>query len=482
MRVELAIAGVSLLLIVAGQGVLLALGVTRLRVRTLLASCGLAYLAGVASTLLVGVLLLVLGIGFPLPLFAVVALLFGAAGAAIALRRPRSAEAGEGRSAQAPASRAQRLVVVAVGAILVAVMVSGLLDAGVRTISDWDAWSIWMRKAVVLTYNGLDPRVFAASPYSFAHLDYPILLPLFESVHFRAMGTTDGQPIHAAFWLMYVACLGSVAYLGSRFTRVWVWLPAVLALALGSQFNQQLLTAYADVPLGLLTAIGVLSVGLWLAGRGRRYLALGCLLLAAAASIKNEGSPLVFAIFASAAIVLAVGRAWRSLMTLAIGVVCVVAALAPWRIWVHAHHIKAAFPIVASPSYLFGHLDRFWSSVKLLGPLFETDALSYVVPLALALVIAGLATRGLRRVAAFYLLAAVGSFASVIWALVITPASVHYQPSTPARIIMGTVFVLFAALVHLAGALDGYGGERRGLAASGPERSSYEANSEPVGV
>src|SRR4051812_7204395 len=90
MRVELGIAGVTVLLILAGQGVLLALGVTRLDARTLAASSGLAYLAGVASTMLLGILLLALGVTFSLPLFVVVALLLATSGAVVPLRRARA--------------------------------------------------------------------------------------------------------------------------------------------------------------------------------------------------------------------------------------------------------------------------------------------------------------------------------------------------------------------------------------------------------
>jgi hypothetical protein len=88
-RTVLGIAGVTGLFVLAGQGVLLALGFTRLRVRTVLASSGLAYLAGVAATMLLGIVLLTLGGSLSIPVFVVLALVLCGAGVALELRRGR---------------------------------------------------------------------------------------------------------------------------------------------------------------------------------------------------------------------------------------------------------------------------------------------------------------------------------------------------------------------------------------------------------
>jgi hypothetical protein len=457
MRTEIGIAGVTVLLVVAGQGVLLGLGVTEIRARTLLASSGLAYLTGVAATLLLGILLLALGGTLNLPIFTLLAVLLGAAGVALATRRGRGGQAEEAPSARIRMSRPQKAAIGLGSALLVALLVVGLADAGVRPLSEWDSWSIWTRKAVALTSSGLDARVFAGVPYGFAHLDYPILLPLFESVHFRAMGVADTQAVHAVLWLLYVASIGSIAYLGSRVTRIWVWLPVVLALAFGAQFHDQLLTGYADVPLGLMAAPGVLCLGLWLRELDWRWLALGSLLLAAAASIKNEGVLLVVAVFLAAAIVLAVGREWRPLGRLGLGLLGALLALAPWRIWIAAHDIKSNLPIAKGldPGYLSERSGRVGPTLKALLPMLESGGLSYVVPLALILVVLGVATPGLRRVAAFYLLAGVGTVASVVWAFVITADALDWQIATAgSRVIMGAAFVSVAALLHVGGLLD----------------------------
>jgi 4-amino-4-deoxy-L-arabinose transferase-like glycosyltransferase len=237
----------------------------------------------------------------------------------------------------------------------------------------------------------------------------------------------------------------------------------VLALAFGSTFASQLMTAYADVPLALVAVTGVLCLGLWLRELDWRYLALACLLLGAAANVKNEGLLLVVAAFVAAALVLAVGRVWKPLARLGLGFLALVlVALAPWHIWIAAKDIKSNLPISKGldPGYLSDRSDRIVPSFKALYPLLESGGLLYVVPLALALVLLALATAGLRRVAAFYLLAGVGTLASVIWAFVITTDTLAYQISTSAsRVIMGVTAVSLAALLHLGGLLDGEASE-----------------------
>jgi hypothetical protein len=427
-----------------------------MRAKTLLASSGLAYLAGVASTLLLGILLLTLGVTITLPAFVVMALLLGALGVVLARRRGACEDAAPRAST---ATRREKLVIGAACGVLLAVLVLGLLDAGVRPLSDWDSWSIWTRKAAVLTSGGLDPRVFAGGPYAFAHLEYPILLPLFEAVYFRAMGGVDGLAVHAVLWILYVAALGSIAYLGSRFTRIWVWLPVVLALALGGQFQGQLMTAYADVPMGLFAASGVLCLGLWLRYLDARYLVVAALLLAATASVKNEGLLLVVACFLAAGIVLAARRSWRPLGRLGLGFLGVLVAVAPWQIWIKAHDIKSSLPIGKGldPGYLADRFDRVGPTLKALLPMIESGGLTYVVPLAVTLAVLGVATRGLRPVAAFYLLAGLGTLASVVWAFMITADSVEYQIATSGnRVIMGVTFVALAGLLHVGALLDGH--------------------------
>lgn len=463
MRSELGILIATALFLIAGHGILLGLGLTSLRARPLLASSGLAYLTGAAGTLLPAIALLAAGGTLTLPVFAALSLVLGAVGAALAWRR-RSPEPPVPEGGGGP-TRAEAVLIGLALLALAACLIVGLLDAGARPLADWDSWSIWTRKAAVLTSAGLDERIFAGAPYGFMHLDYPIFLPLFEAVHFRAMKGLDVEAIHAALWIFFVAGLGAIAYIGSRLTRIWVWLPVVLAVALGSRFYSHLLTAYADVPLGILLALGVLCIGAWLWGLDWRYLVLGALFLAAAASTKNEGVLDAAVVIGAAAVVLVAQREWRSLRALAIGALGVLIAVAPWLIWTLSNDVPRSLPIGKGldPGYVGDNWERVTPTFKALAPNFEAGALGYVVPIALVLVLAALATRGLRRLGAFYLLAGIGTLLSIVWAFVITPAGLDWQIATSAdRVIMGFAFVAVAAAVQLGGLLDAHRSEPAG--------------------
>src|SRR5207237_2845630 len=168
--------------------------------------------------------------------------------------------------------------------------VVGTLDAGVQPLNAWDAWSIWTRKAEVLFFSGSLPTdFFASSAYAFMHPDYPILLPVFEAVQFRAMGTIDTQAIHVQFWLLLVAFVWAILYLGLRRGTLLEWLPLALTVSIAPAAYGQLFTAYADIPMALLLALGVLLLGEWLLMRDGRMLALSVLFLVGSANTKNEG-------------------------------------------------------------------------------------------------------------------------------------------------------------------------------------------------
>ena len=159
-----------------------------------------------------------------------------------------------------------------------------------RPLTEWDSWSIWSRKAEVLFHTGTLPTdFFASSSYVFMHADYPILIPLFESIQFRAMGTVNTQAIHWQFFLLVVAFVLSVLYLGLRRGTLFEWLPLGVAAAIVPAAANQLVTAYADIPAGAPARAWSGTTREWLRTRDPRSLAVSVLLLAGSANTKNEG-------------------------------------------------------------------------------------------------------------------------------------------------------------------------------------------------
>src|SRR5262249_12143178 len=144
----------------------------------------------------------------------------------------------------------------------------------------YDSWALWGMKGKALTELGwADPALFASKALSNLNLGYPILLPSLEAVVSRAMGGFDSRTIHLQFLLFGVAA--SAAFWGLLRDRVPPWLlwPWLLALAAAPALTEQLLTAYADVPLACFLGAGLLAGARWLDDRRPQTLALATLFL-----------------------------------------------------------------------------------------------------------------------------------------------------------------------------------------------------------
>jgi hypothetical protein len=365
---------------------------------------------------------------------------------------------------------AERWMAVGVVVALVVFAVLTYRWARVQPLQAWDSWSIWARKGTLLfDYSHLPTVFFTSRVYVFMHPDYPLLLPLYESSWFRVVGSADTQSLHAWFWVLFVAFLWATAYIASRVARPAIWAPLVGLLAVTTAIWNQLITMYADVPMGLFLMVGVLLLGLWITGRRRRDLALSMILLAAAASTKNEGLTAVASALAGALIITlgapAPGLARRrALAPLALAIAVFAVAVAPWRLWLAAHHITGDMPVARGlePSFLVNHANRIQPAVNaLFSEVTNQGNWYYLLPIGLALVIAGFATRGLRSIAAFYGLAMFGASVMVLWAYVINPNELSWLIATSSnRTVVGPMLIAVAGTFHLAGALGTHAVQR----------------------
>ncbi len=234
-------------------------------------------------------------------------------------------------------------------AALVALLVHAWPTFAAKPLDDYDGWAIWGMKAKALTLLGwADPALFAAAAARPAHLDYPLLLPSLEAVASRAMGGFDPRLIHLQFLLFAVA--GIAALHGLLWDRVQPWLlwPFLVALAAAPAVSGQLLTAYADIPLALFVAAGLLAAARWIDDAEPRSLALATLFFAAACLTKNEG--LVFVVAAYVGLLLATRRV-RPVLLSALAVELV---LLPWQLWLAVHHIHSD-TVISLDSLDLGH-------------------------------------------------------------------------------------------------------------------------------
>lgn len=452
----------------AGAGVLAAVGWhTHGPLRTI-GVIVLAYVAGLAATMLVAIALLCAGIPMHISVFAVVSVLVGTGGIGIRAWRERARWRlarlllRTGLRMQSPGTwTVERWLAGAVGVILLAYVVLGYGWAKTMPLNAWDAWSIWARKGtILLDYGTLPTAFFGSHSYAFMHPDYPLLVPTLESIWFRLVGGADTQSLHVQFWLLFVTSVGAAAYLAARVTPVAIWAPLIGFIAVLPAATSQLMTLYADIPMALFLMLGVLLLGLWIEDHRGSLLSLAALFLAAAANTKNEGLTAAVCALVVAFLITAARPVPRrrnaDLRALVIACAAFAAAVAPWRLWLAVHHIGGDMPVGKGldPSYLASRSGRISPTLTALyAQISDQGVWHYLLPLGVSAVLACLIVRETRRLAAFYALTGVGILATVLWGYTINPNRIGWLAATSAtRTVDGLMFVAIAALLHLTGA------------------------------
>jgi hypothetical protein len=443
----------------AGFGVLALCGQLRpLSPCRIIAAAGLAYMAGVATVMSGLILLLIVGVGTTLPVFAVVCAVVAVPAVATAARPVNWSPLPRRRL---PALRDLRAVGIerwgAAGIVLLLAWIgfTGASAARFMPLTEFDNFLIWTNKAVVLFHYGNIPHLFLSTKIeSGGHWDYPILLPMLEASQFRAAGSAAPEPAHVVPWMLFGGFVWAAAFLVRRSTRPVVWagvLGGVVLLVI-----PQLATGLADAPMACFLALGALAVGLWIQEGRTSDLAIGAVMLAGAAGTKTEG---VFG--AAIVVVVAIGgvairREWPAVRRVALAGLAVAAvAIVPWQIWVAAHDIAPTTRLsdAVNPVYLIDHSDRLWPSIKAIYSGIAGRNLSqFAIPVAIALFIVRM--RAFPRVTAFYLAVGLLYVAALVWAYWVTPLDLDFLIETSVnRIHVGVVLLATVAILHLGGEL-----------------------------
>jgi hypothetical protein len=453
-----ALLGANALMLVVGLGLLPWLKVAS-SWREVAGRSGLAYLCGLVATgiLAANLALVHVSVGWvALTVFAVVA-------------------AGSGawrlRGTQLPSWRRPSWLTLAGLAVLTAILVEYGRAFAVAPLNRYDAWAIWALKGHALyAFGWADPAVFAGSEYRFANQDYPLLLPALEAVDFHAMGAFDTQTLHLQFLLFLVAALlALVALLRDRVPALVLW-PSLFAFALAPAVFDQLLTAYADVPLALIFAVGVAAGGRWLVTNERWSLAVATLCFAGALLTKNEGS--LFVLSAFVGLLIAARGRWRAL---AIAGAADLALLLPWKVYVRIHDIESINYSLGDSfdvDHISGRLGVLRIAFRTLGgEMIDPLKWGLLVPLFALLVISGLAI-GLRALPLFAIVFTILSWVGLSWIYVITHFEYSsYLDSTKERVIASIVLAC-AALTPLL--VTEISASARGARSSGRLRSAAE--------
>jgi hypothetical protein len=430
--------GANLLILVTGLGLLPLLGVAR-SWRELLSRCGLGYLCGLV---LVGIVSAHLALVHVSVGWAGLALLAGGALAATFWRL---------RGTTRPRLERPGWVDLAGAAAFAALVVEYARAFRVAPLNRYDAWAIWTLKGHALyAFGWADPVVFAGTSYRFANLDYPLLLPSLEAIDFRAMGAFDTRLLHVQFLLFLVAAvLALVGLLRDLVPPVVLWI-SVLALALAPAVFDQLLTAYADLPLALVFGIGVAAVGRWTSTNERWPLAIATLCFGGALLMKNEGSLLVLAVFLGLLVV--ARRRWRAL---AVAAAVDVALVVPWRIYTSVHHLHD-INYSLMDSFDYGHIHGRAGVGPIAfrtlgGQMVDPGQWGLLVPIAAAAVVVALAT-GPRALPLFAVVWTLVSWLGLSWIYVVSHYEYSYYLDSTKERVVASIVVGLTALTPLVAA------------------------------
>jgi hypothetical protein len=450
---DLAANAVDVLLAVAGFGVLLAIGLTPRGPLQALGLIGLGYMVGSAVVPLALTVLLVLHVPFTFLTFILIVVACALSGAwRVARATPGFRRGSIGFRAWKP----DAWVIVAFVIVFGTFAIIGLLNFVHAPLVEWDAWSIWMRKARILTEHGSLWHPYFTNPViGHPHRDYPLQLPIWEALHGKAEGEMNPNRVLGFIWLWEVGFIWAIAYVAHVYGRVRpvVWAPVLLLVATAPSVLSQL-TGDADLPMAFFVCLGVATMAFWIRDGDRRLLGLAAILLAAAANTKNEGAASVVAVLVVAFVVVLLCRLdWRSYLAAAVGIVVV--GILPWRLWLSAHGIEAELQVSTGlkPGYLIDHFDRVGPTIAALNDqLANTAGWPYLVPIAAMLVGFALVSGLGRRVAAFYLGAFVLIWAVFVWNYWISPIELSWYLETSAfRVVSIPIFVCIAAILHLSG-------------------------------
>jgi len=164
-----------------------------------------------------------------------------------------------------------------------------------------DAWTVWAWKARMFALGNLPPDYFTSHNWT-AHPDYPLNLPLVESVFFR-LPDPAGLTLASVVATVYLVALLLLFYTGlARLHGRAIAALAVGALALVPALPHFAGYGYADVPLAMYGGAAALYLLLWWRHRCPIDLVLMGLLGGGAIWTKKEGLPVALILLCAAAV------------------------------------------------------------------------------------------------------------------------------------------------------------------------------------
>ena len=260
---------------------------------------GVAPAVGIAVCGLAATLGAMVGLNVGLVTTAVLVIATVALGWGVARRRPAGVEA-----LRAPRPSLPAVAIELAFAPLYAALAYGIVRLAAATPLDtWDGWAIWAPKAHALYAEGdVWGPVFREPTYAMQHQEYPVLLPSVDALAADAIGRFDANLVDIG-QAMILLSFGLAAW---ALLRLVVAPPLAAAIGFALTGSTSLIANvdanYADTAVASFTAIGVLSLLLWLVRGPSTMLVLSALFLTTAALTKSEGLLFAVAAIVSAAV------------------------------------------------------------------------------------------------------------------------------------------------------------------------------------
>ena len=340
--------------------------------------------------------------------------------------------------------------------VMTAVLAAGYaLFATVGPIAEYDFISIWGVKAREFWIaGGIDWR-FLENPFNeFAHVDYPILLPLIFDVQTVIRGSWDARwlgALHVAFGV--AAVLAVRAFIEEETVDSVLAAAATLALACIA-FSPWI--GLAEGPLVATGTVGLLYVRRGVLASHSADILRGALFLGIAGSFKNEGVALIAA--AAAGLLFTAPRFLARLWP-------AIAIVTPWFVLRRQHHLQT--DLTTGPI-----LDRVTSHLANLQPMFSalatytTGKPFFWIGAGLALVLAFRAAITRER---FLLVTLLVQTAFFLAAYIVTPHDVtwHVRWSWERIVSQITLPLGFVAMALLMPLIEGRRGRLEGRTVHG---------------
>jgi hypothetical protein len=335
-------------------------------------------------------------------------------------------------------------------------LMTGVLTAGyalfatVGPIGEADFISIWGVKAREFWMAGAIDWRFLENPFNeFAHVDYPILLPLIFDVQTVIRGSWDARWLGALQVAFGVAALLAVrAFIEEETDDSILAAAATLALAC---FAFSPWIGLAEGPLVASGTVGLLYVRRGVLTTHSADILRGALFLGIAGSLKNEGVALIVAVAAGLLLTAPrfIVRLWPA-----------VAIVTPWFVLRRLHHLQTDLTTGPILERVTGHLANLKPMFSALATYTTGKPLFWLgVGLALLLALRAAVTR--ER---FLLVTLLVQTAFFLAAYIVTPHDVtwHVRWSWERIVSQITLPLGFAAIALLVPLIEGRRGRLEG--------------------